>query len=130
MSGSAAQRHDDRMGVGSLVVSCVFALVIGAAAGLITTFAHAQLPPWGLIAGLAIAVALVAGFRLVFASRLVGAAAAAGFVAGGALLALPGAGAPVFTFDGPLGWIWAFGPAVLALAALVPPWPGRAPRRP
>jgi N-acetyl-1-D-myo-inositol-2-amino-2-deoxy-alpha-D-glucopyranoside deacetylase len=125
MSERAASRDADRMGVGAAVVSCVFAFVIGGIAGLLTTFAHAQLAPWGLVAGFAVAAALVAGFRLVFASRLVGGAAAIGFLVAGALLAVPGAGAPVLRFDGPIGWLWAIVPVLIALAALVPPWPGR-----
>ena len=123
--------HDeDRTGVGSAVVSCVFAVVIGGVVGLVTTLAHAQLPPWGLVAGLAIALALVSGFRLVFASRVVGAAAAVGFLVGCILLAFPAAGSPVFALSGSAGWVWAIGPTVLMAAALVPMWRGRASDRP
>ena len=46
----AAVHDEDRAGVGSAVVSCIFAVVIGGVVGLVTTFAHAQLPPWGLVA--------------------------------------------------------------------------------
>ena len=121
---------EDREGIGSTVLSCVFAVVIGGVVGLVTTFAHAQLPPWGLLAGLAILLALVVGFRLVFASRLVGGAAAVGFFLGSALLAFPAAGAPILTLTSATGWIWALGSVVLAVAALVPPWRGRVSARP
>jgi len=117
------------IGVGAAVLSCLFAVVVGAIAGLITTFAHARLAPWGLIGGLAIAAAIVLGFRLVFDSRLVGAAAAIGFLIGEIALAFPGAGAPVLVLDGPPDWIWASGPALLAAAAIVQPWPGGWPGR-
>jgi N-acetyl-1-D-myo-inositol-2-amino-2-deoxy-alpha-D-glucopyranoside deacetylase len=129
MSDRDPERDAERMGPGSTVVACVFALVIGGVVGLLTTFAHAQWAPWGLIAGLAIIGCLVAGFRLVFASRLVGAAAALGSVVAGALLALPAAGAPVLRLDGPAGWIWAVAPVVLAVAVLTVPWRGRASAR-
>ncbi|MGN6325177.1 hypothetical protein [Pseudolysinimonas sp.] len=119
----------ERMGPGSTVIASVFALVIGGVVGLLATFAHAQWAPWGLVAGLAILVCLVAGFRLVFASRIVAAAAAVGFVVAGALLALPGAGAPILRLDGPAGWIWAVAPVVLAVVVLAVPWRGRASAR-
>lgn len=125
-TGSAASAT----GVGALVASCALALVIGGVAGLLSTFTHAQLPPWGLVAGLAIAASLALGFRLVFDSRVVGTAAAVGFVVGSVLLTLPASGAPMFALDGPIGWIWALGPALLGVAAVAPPWPGGAARRP
>jgi hypothetical protein len=129
MDDDTAARAAARTGLGALAVSCVFGLIVGGIAGIITTFTHAQLPPWGLVAGLAIAAALALGFRLVFDSRLVGTAAAVGFVAASAVLALPGAGAPILTLDGPSGWIWAIGPTLLAVAALLPRWPGAVARR-
>jgi hypothetical protein len=113
-----------------VLVSCAFALVVGGVAGIITTFTHAQLRPWGLVAGLAIALALVLGFRLVFESRVVGAAGALGFVAGTMLLMLPASGTAVLVLNGPIGWIWVLGPAVLAVVALAQPWPGRPSQRP
>jgi N-acetyl-1-D-myo-inositol-2-amino-2-deoxy-alpha-D-glucopyranoside deacetylase len=130
MSDRAAADRGDRMGVGTLVISSVFALVVGAVGGLITTFTHAQLAPWALIAGLAVVVALVLGFRLVFGSRIVGAVGGAGFIAAEIALTLPAAGAPVLALDGPLGWIWAIAPGVLAVAAVAVPWPGSAASRP
>lgn len=124
------QAEPDRgMGAGALVLSCLVALVVGAVAGLLTTFAHAQLAPWALLAGLAIALALVLGFRLVFASRIVAGAAGLGFVAGSVALSFPSAGAAVLTLDDPTGWIWAIGPALLMAAAIVQPWPDGWPGR-
>jgi hypothetical protein len=130
MSDRTAADRGERMGVGTLVISALFALVVGGVGGLITTFAHAQLPPWALIAGLLIVVALVLGFRLVFDSRIVAAVGGVGFLAGEVALTLPAAGAPVLALDGPLGWIWAIAPAVLLVAAVAVPWPGSAASRP
>ena len=64
------------IGVGATVLSSLFALLVGIVVGVITTFTHGQLAPWGLVGGLLVVVALVVGFRLVFDSRAVGAAAA------------------------------------------------------
>jgi N-acetyl-1-D-myo-inositol-2-amino-2-deoxy-alpha-D-glucopyranoside deacetylase len=130
MSDRTTARDADRMGPASTVVACVFAVVIGGIVGLLTTFVHAQVAPWGLVAGLVIVVLLVTGFRLVFASRPVGAAAAVGVVIGGALLALPAAGSPVLAPGAWTTWVWAIGAVVLAVAALVPSWRGRAAERP
>jgi hypothetical protein len=130
MSERASSRAGAGSGAGAVAVSSVFAFVVAGVAGLVTTFTHAQLAPWGLVAGLAIAVAVVLGLRLVFASRVVGAAAGLGFVVGTALLAFPAAGTPMLTLNGPLGCIWAVGPAVLALVAVAVPWPEAPARRP
>ena len=121
---------EDRLGTVATVIACIFALLVGALVGTITTFTHRQsvtwgIPvPWGLIAGYVIVVALVLGFRLVFASRLVGAAAALGVVAATAVLALPGAGGSVLVVNDPIGYLWAFGPLVLSAVALAWPRPG------
>jgi N-acetyl-1-D-myo-inositol-2-amino-2-deoxy-alpha-D-glucopyranoside deacetylase len=117
----------DRAAIVTVVLASVFALAIGAAVGFVTTFTHRGLPPWGLIAGLAVILALVLGFRLVFSSRIIGAAAAVGAIAATALLTLPGAGGTAFVIDGPIGYAWAIGPSVLAVAALA--WPNAVARR-
>ncbi|MEQ1735446.1 MAG: hypothetical protein ABL886_03330 [Rhodoglobus sp.] len=113
----------DRAAIFTIVLASLFAFVIGVAAGFITTFTHRGLPPWGLVAGLAIVVALVLGFRLVFASRIIGAAAAVGVIGATALLMLPGAGGTVFVLGDPIGYAWAIGPTVLAVLALAVPNP-------
>jgi hypothetical protein len=105
----------------SIVLASLFAFVIGVAIGFITTFTHRGLPPWGLIAGLAIIAAAVVGFRLVFSSRIIGAAGAAGAIGSTALLMLPGAGGTAFVIGDPIGYAWAIGPTVLAVIALA--WP-------
>jgi len=118
----------DPVGAGATALSSVFGILFGVVVGVITTFTHGVVAPWGLVAGLAVVTALVAGFRLVFGSRIVAGAAALGVVGASAVLALPGAGGTVLALDGPLGYLWAFGPAVLAGIVLLVPVRGR--RRP
>jgi hypothetical protein len=114
-------RGADRAAIMSIVLASLFAFVIGVTIGFITTFTHRGLPPWGLIAGLAIIAAAVVGFRLVFASRIIGAAGAAGAIGATALLMLPGAGGTAFVIGDPIGYAWAIGPTVLSVIALA--WP-------
>lgn len=130
MSDETTADRGQSTSIGTLLLSGLFAVLIGGVAGVVTTFVHAQLPPWALVAGLAIATALVLGIRLVFDSRAVAAVAAVGFVIGEVALAFPAAGAPVLALDGPLGWIWAVGPSALAVVAVAVPWPGRPASRP
>ncbi|CAN5434004.1 hypothetical protein BH10ACT6_BH10ACT6_10020 [soil metagenome] len=111
------------LGLGATLLSSLFAVLVGLVVGVITTFTHAQFLPWGLIGGLLVVVALVLGFRLVFASRVVGAFAALGVIAASAALALPGAGGTVLVLSSPAGWIWALGPAILSAVALLSPGP-------
>ncbi len=120
-----AQRHEaesepEPLGAGATALSSVFGLLVGIVVGVITTFTHGLVFPWALIAGLAIVAALVAGFRLVFGSRIVAGAAALGVLAAAAALAFPGAGGVALSLDGPAGWIWAIGPAVVSALVLAP----------
>jgi hypothetical protein len=113
----------DRATVITVVLASAFAFVVGVATGFVTTFTHHQWAPWGLVAGLVIVAALVAGFRLVFGGRVIAAAAALGVIASAALLTLPGAGGIVLAPADPIGYIWAFGPALIAVVAVL--WPSR-----
>ncbi|HEY4225487.1 MAG TPA: hypothetical protein VGM70_06705 [Pseudolysinimonas sp.] len=111
----------ESLGAGATVLSSVFALLVGIVVGVITTFTHALAFPWAGITGLVIVVALVAGFRLVFDSRIVGAAAALGVLGALTALCFPGAGGVVLALDGPAGWLWTVGvPVVAAVVLLVP----------
>ena len=122
---TAAGAAEEPLGAGATALSSVFGVLVGIVVGVITTFTHALLLPWGLIAGLAIVAALVGGFRLVFGSRVVGAAAALGVIGASAALALPGAGGTALALDGWPGYVWAFGPAAIAVIVLLLPRSGR-----
>lgn len=95
------------------------------------TFVHRQFPvpvfgtviPLGLVGGLAIVTALLVGFRLVFDDRWATAGASFGIVGAASLLALPGAGGSLLVLADPVGYVWAFGPVVIALVVLA--WPRR-----
>jgi len=122
---AAAEPPAEALGAGATALSSVFAVLISVVVGVITTFTHGLVPPWGLIAGLAIVAALVGGFRLVFGSRIVAAAAALGVIGASAALALPGAGGTALTLNGVPGYLWAFGPALLSVIVLAVPARGR-----
>ncbi len=111
--------------LGSVVLS-LLAFGVGALVGVITTITHRQLPPWGLLAGLAIIAALLIGIRLASDTRLPAIAASLGVV-GSLVVLLLQTGGSVLVIDDALGWAWALGPA--AIAAFVIAWPRRR-RRP
>jgi len=113
----------DRAAIMTVVLVSLFALLIGVAVGFVTTFTHRELPPWGLVAGLAVITAAVLGFRLVFSSRVIGAAAAVGAIGATALLTLPGAGGTAFAPSDAIGYAWAIAPSILAVVALAWPYP-------
>jgi hypothetical protein len=124
---------DQRMGPVGTVVAMVLAAAVGVFAGAITTFTHRQWPeplPWGVIAGVAVIAAIVAGFRIVFDSRLVAGAAAVGALAAMSLLALPGAGGSALVLDDAIGRVWAFAPTVVSAIVLAWPRPRRRGARP
>lgn len=104
----------------------VVAFAVGALVGVVTTFTHRQLPPWGLLAGLLIIAALLAGARLAFPGRLAATAAAVGVVGAGILLSLQSTGGSVLVANDALGIVWAVGPALIAVVVLV--WPAPRPR--
>lgn len=120
-SAVATAVDPEPLGLGALALSSIFALLVGAVVGAITTFTHRQALPWALIGGLLIVVALVAGFRLVFDSGVIAAAAAAGVLVASAVLTLPGAGGEALVLGDPAGWIWAIGPAALSALVLALP---------
>jgi hypothetical protein len=111
------------------VFTLVLAFATGAGMGFVLTFTHRQyivdlagVPvPLGLIGGLAIVAALLAGMRLAFAERVAPIAAAAGVILGSAILVLPGNSGSLFVPDDPVGYVWAVGPTALAL--VIVGWP-------
>ena len=109
----------------------VLAFATGAAMGFVLTFTHRQYVveigsvtlPLGLIGGLAIVAALLAGMRLAFGERLTPIAAAAGLLVGAGILVLPGNNGSLYLEDDPLGYIWVLAPTVLAIVIIG--WPER-----
>lgn len=114
----------DRATLLATALASLFGLIIGAAVGTITTFTHHQLGIAGIVIALAIVGALIAGFRLVFGSRIIAAAAALGvLLATAALIVIPGAGGTALVVDDPIGWVWAIGPTLIAV--VIVGWPRR-----
>lgn len=114
--------------LGARIVTLVVAVVLGMFAGALLTAAHqatvavAGVPvPWGIIAGLLVMTALFVGLRIVFESRAVALAAAAGFLGASALLALQSAGGSVLVPDNIVGYLWTFGPVLIGAVVLA--WP-------
>lgn len=109
----------------------VLAFATGAAMGFVLTFTHRQYLveigsvtlPLGLVGGLAIVAALLAGMRLAFGERLTPIAAAAGLLVGAGILVLPGNNGSLYLEDDPLGYIWVLAPTVLAIVIIG--WPAR-----
>ncbi|AYF98497.1 hypothetical protein [Protaetiibacter intestinalis] len=104
--------------------------IAGGLVGLVTTFTHRQLPPWGLIAGLLVIAALLAGLRLAVAGRLVATVAALAVLAAVGVLALPVGSGSVLVADDELGWTWLVATAVLCVGAVAWPSPRARPERP
>jgi hypothetical protein len=110
------------------VLTAVLALATGVGTGFVLTFTHREYVvgvagldlPLGLVGGLAIVAALLAGMRLAFSERTAPLAAAAGVILGSVALVLPGSSGSLFVPD-PVGYLWAVGPAVIA--AVVVGWP-------
>lgn len=109
----------------------VLAFATGAAMGFVLTFTHRQYLveigsvtlPLGLVGGLAIVAALLAGMRLAFGERLTPIAAAAGLLVGAGILVLPGNNGSLYLEDDPLGYVWVLAPTVLAIVIIG--WPAR-----
>jgi hypothetical protein len=117
--------------VAARAFTLVLAFATGAGTGFVLTFTHRQyivdlagVPvPLGLVGGLAIVAALIAGMRLAFAERIPPIAAAAGVILGSAILVLPGNSGSLFVPDDPVGYVWAVGPTVLAIVIIGWPQP-------
>ncbi|MEP6479659.1 MAG: PIG-L family deacetylase [Rhodoglobus sp.] len=117
-----------QQGLVTKIASSALALVLGFFVGALLTVIHqatAQVAsisvPWGIVAAIAISIALLVGLRLVFGSRVITALAAVGLVAAVVVLSLQGAGGSILVPANPAGYIWTFAPVVIALAVLA--WP-------
>ena len=121
-------------GLGSRIGSCAVALLLGAFAGALLTFAHQATVeiagtqvPWGIIAALVITTALILGLRLVFGTRVVALFAAIGIIAAVVILSLQSAGGSLLVPGNAVGFVWIFAPVVIAIVVLA--WPRSRPRR-
>lgn len=106
------------------IATCLIALVVGALAGIVLTVSHQATVagiPWGIIVAIIVSTALIAGLRIVFVTRLVAAAAAAGLLGASALLAVQTQGGSILVPDNLVGYIWTFAPVVVSLVVLG--WP-------
>lgn len=125
---SAASGRSDGRSLGSRIATLAIAFGVGLVYGILGTVGHRHAwqfgevtVPWGLVLALVGVAALLVGIRLVAGGRAASAAAAAGVIASVALLSLPGPGGSVMVAGGPIGTIWAIGPALIAV--LVVAWP-------
>jgi N-acetyl-1-D-myo-inositol-2-amino-2-deoxy-alpha-D-glucopyranoside deacetylase len=115
-------------GLPSRIAALLLAVILGAFAGMTLTVAHQAsvtlgpfTVPWGIIAGLAITAALIAGLRLVFHTRLVALCAAVALLLVSGLLATQSLGGSVLVPANPAGYAWTFGPVLIVLVTLG--WP-------
>lgn len=113
------------------VFACALAVAAGAAIGFVATVNHQLtlpvlgLPVWaGLGAALAIVTAFLVGIRIVFGTRIVAVCAALGLLVVVGVLSLQGPGGSVLVPANPQGWLWAYGPVVIAAVVLAWPAPG------
>jgi N-acetyl-1-D-myo-inositol-2-amino-2-deoxy-alpha-D-glucopyranoside deacetylase len=112
----------------SRLLACAGALAAGVVLGLVGSVNHQLvatpfgIPVWtGAAAALALAVLLLAGARLLTGNRVLAACAAVGLLLVVGILALPGPGGSVLIPANGPGWLWAYGP--LVVAAVVLAWP-------
>ena len=106
------------------MIGVILALIVGFFVGVVTTFVHRQWAepiPWGVIIGLAIIACVIVGFRLVFDSRTIAAAAAVGVLGALAILTLPASAGSALVLDDGVGWTWVIAPVVIAVVALAVP---------
>jgi N-acetyl-1-D-myo-inositol-2-amino-2-deoxy-alpha-D-glucopyranoside deacetylase len=119
----------ERVSRASAVGTAVVAALVGALAGLVLTAVHQASTagvPWGIVAAVGIAAALITGLRLVFDSRVPALCAALALLAVSFWLSLQPTGGSVLVPANPAGYAWTYGP--LAVAVIVLAWPRRLPR--
>lgn len=118
----------------SKISTSVLALVLGGATGLLMTAAHQStivigtVPvPWGIVVALVSSIALVAGFRMAFDTRVLPALAAFGLLVVAGILASPTRGGSVVVPANLVGVLWTFVPPAVAFIVLAWPRIRRAP---
>lgn len=103
------------------------ALVLGAVAGILGSFVHAQRVaglPGGLLAALALSAAVFVAAGLLVAARSGAAAAAAGWFLVVLLLSAPRPEGDLVVAGNALGYGWLLGGTVVAGLAVARPYPG------
>lgn len=112
----------------SRITAFVIAVLFGAFTGATLTAAHQASAtvgpltiPWGIVVALVVTTALLVGLRIVFRTRAVALCAAVGLLGASALLAVQSQGGSVLVPANPIGYIWTFGPALIAFLVLA--WP-------
>lgn len=132
IGGTGPAIHDTTawrdLGATARVVACVLALLVGLALGGIGTVNHQLvLPvaglrlPGGVTVALLLVLALMAGLRLVFRTRVIPLVAGIGILASMGALTIGGAGGSVLVPANAAGYAWTYGAA--AIVALVLAWP-------
>jgi N-acetyl-1-D-myo-inositol-2-amino-2-deoxy-alpha-D-glucopyranoside deacetylase len=115
-------------GLGTRIPAYILAMLVGIVVGGLGTVEHQLLGyfgtvglPVGLVVSLAIVACLLVGLRLVFHSRVAAALAALGILLASFFLSLGTAGGSVLIPANPAGYVWTYGPVVIALVVLG--WP-------
>ncbi len=114
--------------MGARILNHVLLFVVGLIVGTIGTAAQQSAAtilgitvPWGVIVSLLAVACLLAGLRLVNDSRWYAFATALGIVIPVAVLATPSPGGSVLIPANATGYVWIFGPVIIAVIALA--WP-------
>ena len=114
--------------IGVKVLSCLATVLAGIVVGTLTTVNHQVSVLWfgvrvglGIVAALAVVAALLVGLRLFFDTRLMPGFAVLGILAAIGALSFMSAGGSVLVPANTAGWLWTFGPSVIALIVLG--WP-------
>ena len=106
----------------------IIVIAVSVAAGLLMTAVQQStvligtvLFPWGIIVALVCAIALLAGLRIVFETRVLPTIAAVGLLGMSALVATPTRGGSVVVAENLAGYLWTFVPIVATFLVLA--WP-------
>jgi N-acetyl-1-D-myo-inositol-2-amino-2-deoxy-alpha-D-glucopyranoside deacetylase len=110
-----------QLGVLVRIAACLIAVALG---GIIGAIGTANYQVTGAIASLAISAALLAGLRLLFATRIVAAFAALGLLGVVWVFSQTGPGGSVLVPANLAGFVWAYGPLIIAFLVLAWPQPG------
>ncbi|NEM90614.1 PIG-L family deacetylase [Galbitalea soli] len=115
------------------IAGTVATLILGVCAGVILTINHQSSSligtvavPLGLLFSIALVIALLAGLRIAFDTRVYPGAAAVGLIGTVALLSSTSGGGTVLIPNNAVGVVWAIAPTAVAFVVLA--WPRITPR--